>query len=120
MKYDVRIDKALYDAYPEIRLGLIRFSADVKPADDTFWNFMHKEILPATSAYGTKLCDGLKRRKSLGLPAKYEENNARNNCMLSDCLSDACDQLEKDLRNVPSQPEEAMKYCHNVIIPDMN
>ena len=46
MKYDVRIDKALYDAYPEIRLGLIRFSADVKPADDVFWNFMHREVLP--------------------------------------------------------------------------
>ena len=29
MRYDVRIDEALYKSYPEIRLGLIRFSADV-------------------------------------------------------------------------------------------
>jgi len=46
MRYDVRIDEALYKSYPEIRLGLIRFSADVQPADDRFWNFMHEEIIP--------------------------------------------------------------------------
>ena len=40
--------------------------------------------------------------------------------MLTDCLSDACDKLEKDLREVPADAEEAMRYCHTVIVPDMN
>ena len=56
----------------------------------------------------------------MGLPCKYEEDNARNNSLLTDCLSDACDKLEKDLRNVPANPEDAMKYCHSIIVPDMN
>ena len=108
------------EVFARYNIHVENYTATVEIEARTMIDMLHKEILPATSAYGSKLCDGLEKRKSLGLPAKYEENNARNNCMLSDCLSDACDQLEKDLRNVPSQPEEAMKYCHNVIIPDMN
>ena len=83
-------------------------------------DMLRKEILPSVSKYGTALCRGLERRKALGLPAKYEETNALNNCMLSDCLNDACDKLEKDLRIVPTDAEEAMRYCHTVIVPDMN
>jgi hypothetical protein len=30
MRYDVTIDKELFSVYPEIRLGLLRFHADVK------------------------------------------------------------------------------------------
>ena len=46
MKYDVSIDKKLYSVYPEIRLGLLRFQADVKEPDQKFWNYMDKEALP--------------------------------------------------------------------------
>lgn len=46
MKYDVSIDKKLYLVYPEIRLGLLRFQADVKEPDQKFWNYMDKEALP--------------------------------------------------------------------------
>ena len=34
MRYDVTIDKKLFSVYPEIRLGLLRFSEDVKASDD--------------------------------------------------------------------------------------
>ena len=46
MKYDVSIDKSLYSVYPEIRLGLLRFYADVKGPDERFWSYMNKEVLP--------------------------------------------------------------------------
>ena len=46
MKYDVSIDKELFSVYPEIRLGLLRFHADVKASDDHFWDYMNTEILP--------------------------------------------------------------------------
>ena len=46
MSYDVSIDKSLFEVYPEIRLGLMTFKADVKDADDAFWNYMDCEILP--------------------------------------------------------------------------
>ena len=46
MKYDVSIDKALFSVYPEIRLGLLRFHAEVKAPDERFWYFMNTEVLP--------------------------------------------------------------------------
>jgi DNA/RNA-binding domain of Phe-tRNA-synthetase-like protein len=46
MKYEVSIDKALLNVYPEIRLGLIRFRADVHDPDEQFWAFMNEEVLP--------------------------------------------------------------------------
>ena len=46
MRYDVRVDKALYETYPEIRLGCLCFNAEVRDPDDRFWDHMHKDILP--------------------------------------------------------------------------
>ncbi len=46
MKYDVSIDKELFGVYSDIRLGLLRFHADVKASDDHFWDYMNTEILP--------------------------------------------------------------------------
>lgn len=46
MKYNVSIDKDLFKVYPEIRLGLLRFHADVHEPDDNFWSFMNEEVLP--------------------------------------------------------------------------
>lgn len=46
MKYDVTIDKKLYEVYPEIRLGCMRFSADVKEPSEEFWEYMDGEVVP--------------------------------------------------------------------------
>ena len=46
MKYDVTIDKELFNVYPEIRRELLRFHADVNASDDHFWNYMNTEVLP--------------------------------------------------------------------------
>lgn len=46
MKYDVSIDKNLFSAYPEIRLGLLRFHANVQESDEKFWSYMNVEVLP--------------------------------------------------------------------------
>ena len=34
MRYDVTIDKKLFETYGDIRLGLMRFNADVKNSDE--------------------------------------------------------------------------------------
>ena len=96
------------------------YNATIEIEARTMIDMIRKDILPAVSEYGADLCKGLAERRELGLPFKYEENNARNNCMLSDCLHDACLKLEKDLRSVPAEPVEAMHYCHDVLVPDMN
>ncbi len=46
MKYDVKIDSQLFATYPEIRLGLMRFHADVKAPSEDFWTHMNTDILP--------------------------------------------------------------------------
>ena len=46
MKYDVSIDKELFGVYSEIRLGILRFHADVKAPDNHFWDYMNTEVLP--------------------------------------------------------------------------
>ncbi len=108
------------EVFARYNIHVQNYSATIEIEARTLIDMLRKEILPAVSRYGTRLCDGLRKRKDMGLPCKYEEDNARNNALLTDCLSDACNKLEKDLRNVPSNPEEAMKYCHSIIVPDMN
>lgn len=50
MHYEVRIDPKLFDTYPDIRLGLIRFQADIQPPDAAFWAYLDAEILPQVRA----------------------------------------------------------------------
>ena len=50
MRYDVAINEKLYAVYPEIRLGLLRFCAEIKEPDDRFWSYMNTEVLPQVRA----------------------------------------------------------------------
>ena len=46
MKYNLSIDNSIKDVFPDIRLGLICFKADVSVSDDRFWKYMNDEVLP--------------------------------------------------------------------------
>lgn len=46
MKQEVKIDRQLLETYPEIRLGLLQFHADVKESDTDFWEYMNNKVLP--------------------------------------------------------------------------
>ena len=50
MTYPVSIDPALYAVYPEIRLGRLRFTAEVKAPDERFWAEMEETYLPQVRA----------------------------------------------------------------------
>ena len=50
MRYDVAINESLRTVYPEIRLGLLRFRADVKEPDIYFWSYMDNDVLPQVRA----------------------------------------------------------------------
>ena len=116
-------DHSIYsreEVFARYNIHVENYTATIGIEARTMVDMIRKEILPAVSRYGTMLCEGLQKRKDLGLPSKYEAENARGNCLLSDCLHDACLKLEKDLREVPAAPEEAMRFCHDVIVPDMN
>lgn len=42
----IKIDDQLYFVYPDIRLGLLQFQADVKESDKNFWECMNHAVLP--------------------------------------------------------------------------
>ena len=46
MKMKIEIDRRLFSIYPEIRLGLLHFQADVKGSDPAFWEYMNSDVLP--------------------------------------------------------------------------
>ncbi len=46
MKYPLTIDPVIYDVFPSIRLGVLRFQADVKESNELFWTYLDEEILP--------------------------------------------------------------------------
>ena len=50
MIYPVSIDPALYGVYPEIRLGCLRFTAEVREPDERFWSEMEETCLPQVRA----------------------------------------------------------------------
>ena len=102
------------------KIHVENYSATIEIEARTMIDMIRKDILPAVSRFGTMLSEGYEKRKSLGLPSKYMGENARGNSLLTDCLHDACMKLEKDLRQVPADPEAAMRFCHDVLVPDMN
>ncbi|MBQ8706744.1 MAG: hypothetical protein IJ523_01505 [Succinivibrionaceae bacterium] len=43
---EVSIDSRLFGVYPDIRLGLLFFQADVGPSSQAFWTHMDQDVLP--------------------------------------------------------------------------
>ena len=56
MNKTITIDPSLVKTYPEIRLGCLHFTAEVKPSSDTFWNYLDTKVLPVirTNMEGSK------------------------------------------------------------------
>ncbi len=50
MKKNVSIDKELLTVYPEIRLGLLNFHANVREPNEQFWAYMNTEVLPSVQS----------------------------------------------------------------------
>ncbi len=86
----------------------------------TMIDMIRHEILPAVSKYAADLCARAERKKSLGIPCAYETNTALGIAEITDNLMEECRVLASDLEDMPAGPEEAMRYCHDTLIPDMN
>lgn len=85
----------------------------------TMTDMIRHEILPAVSRYAADLCARAERKKALGLPCAYEVNTAFGVSEITDRLMEECRVLTSDLEDMPAGAEEAMRYCHGVLIPDM-
>ena len=85
----------------------------------TMIDMIRHEILPAVSKYAADLCERAFKKKETGCTSRYETAASQKLSALTDTLMDGCVKLEADMAAVPSDPEAAMRYCHDVLIPDM-
>jgi len=85
----------------------------------TMIDMIRHQILPAVSKFTDELCQRAYHKDALHVSRAYETASAQKLSALTDTLMDACVKLEADLAAVPSGPEEAMRYSHDVLIPDM-
>ena len=78
------------------------------------------QILPAALRYSRSLCDGLEKKKALGIAHKAERAMAERLSLHTDALYDAIETLRYSLKDVPDSAEEAARFYRSVVIPAMN
>ena len=78
------------------------------------------QILPAASAYTRSLCDTAAAKKAMGASCRSELDLIAKLSENQDALYDRVEQLKGELTAIPAEPEEAARYCRNVIIASMN
>ncbi len=86
----------------------------------TMTDMIRRQILPAVSAFAGDLCSRAGTQKDLGACCQYEVSTACQIGSLTDALMAASDKLETDLSAIPADAAEAMRYSHDVLIPDMD
>lgn len=104
---------ARYEIHTENYSSVIRIEAN------TMADMIRHSILPATSAYAAELCSRAEAKSHRGIACRYEDSVAKRISMLTDSLMVACTKLEADLESIPQDGNEAMNYCHYMIVPDM-
>ena len=85
----------------------------------TMIDMIRHDILPAVSKYTAELARRAADKADAGLPCQYEAVTAREAAGLTDRLMEQCRVLINDLEGMPAGPEEAMRYCHGTLLPDM-
>ena len=77
------------------------------------------QILPASLAYCRSLCEGIAAKQPLGLSCKAERQLAQRLSEAADALYDHVQTLGFSLDAVPTNPELAVDYYHDVVVPAM-
>ncbi len=80
--------------------------------------FLH-QILPAAIGYTKSLCDSVIAKKQLGVPCSAENDLIKKLSSTTDAAYAKCTKLKEDLAHTPQSVEEALAYCHDVIVSDM-
>nr|WP_325251587.1 glutamine synthetase III [uncultured Oscillibacter sp.] len=95
------------------------YTAVVSIEAKTMIDMIRHDILPAVSKYTAELARRAADKADAGLPYQYEAVTAREAAELTDRLMEQCRVLINDLEDMPAGPVEAMRYCHDTLLPDM-
>ena len=103
-RYNIYVDKYVQEILIEAR---------------TMVDMIDKDILPAASAYLTDLCRRVEAQKSCGLSALYETETANRLSAGMQELTRSGNALADAIKQVPTQNEEAMRYCRDSVLSRM-
>ena len=95
------------------------YTAVLSIEGNTMVDMIRHDILPAVSKDAADLCGRADCKRNLDVPCAYELNTAKRVAVLTDELMEACSALSLVLEKIPANPEHAMHYCHNALIPAM-
>ncbi len=85
----------------------------------TMADMAKRQIMPAVSAYAGELCQRIETMTACGCVTAYETETANRVASFTDAMMKDTDQLDEDIAKVPSEEWAAMKYAHEVLLPDM-
>ncbi len=109
--------KGEIEARAEIHME--NYTTTISIEANTMVDMIHHQLLPAVSDYAADLCARAESKKSMDVACKYEVSTAGRIAALTDTLLEQCEKLEKDLAEIPSSSEKAMKYTHEILMSDM-
>ena len=110
--------KAEIDARAEIHVA--NYTTVVSIEGKTMVNMIRHQILPAVSDYAAELCRRAANMEQMGVSNRYASSTARELGRYTDTLMDQCAKIERELNRIPAGAKEAMKFCHDVLIPAMD
>ena len=105
--------QARYEIHVENYVNVLKIEAS------TMIDMIRHDILPAVSRYAADLCTRADSKKRMDVPCAYEVNTAKGVAKITDDLMEECRILASDLEELPAGLEAAMRYCHDVLLPDM-
>ena len=105
--------RARYEIHVENYTTIITIEAN------TMVDMIHRDILPAVSAYAAELCSRADDKSAMGASCQYEKETASTISRLTDTLLDVCSRLEGDLSKIPGGSRDSMIYSRNTLVPDM-
>ncbi|MCR5669355.1 MAG: glutamine synthetase III [Lachnospiraceae bacterium] len=85
----------------------------------TMADMAKRQIMPAVSAYAGELCQRIETMTACGCVTAYETETANRVASFTDAMMKDTDQLDEDIAKIPSEEWAAMKYAHEVLLPDM-
>ena len=77
------------------------------------------QILPAASAYTGELCRTAAAKKEMGASCSSETRLIAKLSEAQDGLYQRVEQMKRELAAIPGEPENAARYCRNVIFASM-
>jgi len=105
--------RARHEIHLEAYVKLIRIEAK------TMVDMTLHQILPAAMRYSSDLAKSALRKKDLGIGANTETDLVKRMSHCIDSLYEKCEKLAADLKGIPADSAQAVRYCSEVLVAGM-